>query len=276
MSVDGPWASAAAPTLGTAGPWAWPRPRREEDEEGPWGRRVRRVAEKVGEAKQKAEEGIQFHPMAMAPTRLLRGLIAPLPPSDWLPCTASLLYHQWWLPTLALPLTRWPSCSDGLKLLLALLLVSAALAEVRLVASSSMAPTLRSGDRAVAEKVTYMFRRPSVGDIVFFRVPTALQNCGLNKDVVFIKRVLATPGDFIEVRQGQLIVNGVAQKEHYTATHGASYTMEAMRLPEGHVFVMGDNRNNSCDSRAWRSCGRHLIDLCFGLDPIQLQIELPR
>jgi len=53
------------------------------------------------------------------------------------------------------------------------------------------------------------------------------QNYGINKDVVFIKRVLATPGDFIEVRKGQLIVNGVAQKEHYTATH-ALYTMEAM------------------------------------------------
>ncbi|KAM0896367.1 hypothetical protein ACQ4PT_023244 [Festuca glaucescens] len=185
----------------------------------------------------------------MAPPRLLRGLIAPLPASDWLPCnllvaSASLLHR--WLPSLALP----RGCPDGFKLLLVLLLVSAALAEVRFVASSSMAPTLRPGDRAVAEKVTYLFRGPAVGDIVFFRVPMALQNCGLNKDVVFIKRVLATPGDFIEVRQGQLIVNGVAQKETYTATH-SSYTMEAMRLPEGHVFVMGDNRNNSCDSRAW-------------------------
>jgi signal peptidase I len=55
----------------------------------------------------------------------------------------------------------------------------------------------------------------------------AYQNYGVNKDVVFIKRILATPGDFIEVRQGQLIINGVARKEHYTASH-ASYTMEAM------------------------------------------------
>uniref|UniRef100_A0ACD5WZS4 Uncharacterized protein n=1 Tax=Avena sativa TaxID=4498 RepID=A0ACD5WZS4_AVESA len=173
--------------------------------------------------------------MAMALLRLLRGLAAPLSPSDWLPCnqplssfSASLLRNQWWLPMLAaLPRLRCPSCSDGFKLLLVLLLVSAALAEVRFVASSSMAPTLHPGDRALAEKVTYLFRRPSVGDIVFFRVPTALQDCGMSKDTVFIKRVLATPGDFIEVRQGQLIVNGVARKEHYTATH-TTYTMEAM------------------------------------------------
>ncbi|XP_062184527.1 probable thylakoidal processing peptidase 2, chloroplastic [Phragmites australis] len=192
--------------------------------------------------------------MAMAVGGLMRGLISPAGGvAAWLPChellaSPSSAWHHW-LPTHALPRLR-PPCADGFKLLLVLLLFSAALAEVRLIASSSMAPTLRPGDRAVADKVTYLFRRPSIGDIVFFKVPTALQNHGVNKDVVFIKRVLATPGDFIEVRQGQLIINGVAQKEHYIATH-ASYTMEAMRLPEGHVFVMGDNRNNSCDSRAW-------------------------
>uniref|UniRef100_A0A453DMH3 Peptidase S26 domain-containing protein n=2 Tax=Aegilops tauschii subsp. strangulata TaxID=200361 RepID=A0A453DMH3_AEGTS len=89
--------------------------------------------------------------MATAPPRLLRGLIAPLSlsPADWLPCHQQLL-------TSASLLHRWLArlrCSDGFKLFLVVLLVSAALAEVRFVASASMAPTLRPGDRAVAEKV---------------------------------------------------------------------------------------------------------------------------
>uniref|UniRef100_A0A453DMF9 Peptidase S26 domain-containing protein n=1 Tax=Aegilops tauschii subsp. strangulata TaxID=200361 RepID=A0A453DMF9_AEGTS len=100
--------------------------------------------------------------MATAPPRLLRGLIAPLSlsPADWLPCHQQLL-------TSASLLHRWLArlrCSDGFKLFLVVLLVSAALAEVRFVASASMAPTLRPGDRAVAEKVavSYMHVRAAV------------------------------------------------------------------------------------------------------------------
>ncbi|KAG0517798.1 hypothetical protein BDA96_09G120200 [Sorghum bicolor] len=163
----------------------------------------------------------------MAVGGLLRGLVSPARgAAAWLPCHEPFASWHPWLPLL--PRLR-PPASDGFKLLFVLLLFSAALAEVRYIASSSMAPTLRPGDRAVAEKVTYLFRRPCIGDIVFFKVPSAAQNYGVNKDVVFIKRVLATPGDFIEVRQGQLIVNGIALKEHYTATH-ALYTTEAMRF----------------------------------------------
>ncbi|CAM0144847.1 unnamed protein product [Urochloa decumbens] len=175
----------------------------------------------------------------MAVGGLLRSLVSPAGGvATWLPCHELFASCHHWLPTL--PRLR-PPASDGFKLLLVLLLFSAALAEVRYIASSSMAPTLRPGDRAVAEKVTYFFRRPSIGDIVFFKVPAAVQNYGVNKDVVFIKRVLATPGDFIEVRQGQLIVNGVVQKEHYTASH-ALYTMEAMGFKSA-----VNKRVNRCD-----------------------------
>ena len=107
-----------------------------------------------GDRKEAEQEALQSSQMAMASPRLLRGLIAPLPPSDWLPCNCNQL-----LASASSLLHRWLSsrCPDGFKLLLVLLLVSAALAEVRFVASSSMAPTLRPGDRAVAEKVTPIF-----------------------------------------------------------------------------------------------------------------------
>lgn len=96
----------------------------------------------------------------MAVGGLLRGLVSPAGgAAAWLPCHelfASLGWHHW-LPSL--PRLR-PPASDGFKLLFVLLLFSAALAEVRYIASSSMAPTLRPGDRAVAEKVTPLFPFP--------------------------------------------------------------------------------------------------------------------
>jgi signal peptidase I len=87
----------------------------------------------------------------MAVGGLLRGLVSPAGgAAAWLPCHELFASWQHWLPSLS---RLRPPASDGFKLLFVLLLFSAALAEVRYIASSSMAPTLRPGDRAVAEKV---------------------------------------------------------------------------------------------------------------------------
>ncbi|HWQ62603.1 MAG TPA: signal peptidase I, partial [Negativicutes bacterium] len=127
--------------------------------------------------------------------------------------------------------------------------------ELYMVEGPSMRPTLANGERLVVNKFLYRFRTPERGEIIVFRYPR-----DPSRD--FIKRVIGVPGDTVEIKEGRIFLNGQLQNENYILekTRG-SYPLAT--VPEGHVFVMGDNRNNSEDSR-FRDVGFVAGDLIKG------------
>ena len=113
------------------------------------------------------------------------------------------------------------------------------------IPSGSMIPTLKIGDRVLVNKFIYRFTEPRRGDIIVFE---SVDNS--NEDL--IKRVVGLPGDKIAVRGGKLFVNGEPQKEPYTNKKLPDRSFFAQTtVPKNHVFVMGDNRGNSADSRVF-------------------------
>jgi len=129
-------------------------------------------------------------------------------------------------------------------LLLAVLLYFAidfVFARVR-VLNISMQPTLVEGDVILVNKLAYKLGKMHTGDIVIFHNPNDLAED-------YIKRLIGKPGDFVEVTDGIVYVNGVALDEPYIAEI-PRYT-GSWQVPEGSVFVLGDNRNQSSDSHAW-------------------------
>lgn len=97
-------------------------------------------------------------------------------------------------------------------------------------------PTLKDG-------AVYLFGEPQRGDIVVFRFPR-----DPSRD--FIKRIIATPGDTVDIRQGRVYVNNTLVDEFYI-NEVPNYSMPPERMSPGRYFVLGDNRNNSSDSHVW-------------------------
>ena len=113
--------------------------------------------------------------------------------------------------------------------------------ELYVVDGPSMRPTLESEERLVVNKFIYRFRPPEKGVVLVFQYPR-----DPSRD--FIKRVIATPGDTVEIREGRVLVNDQILTEDYILEKTRSEYPKST-VPEGRIFVMGDNRNNSEDSR---------------------------
>ncbi len=118
-------------------------------------------------------------------------------------------------------------------------------AEARYIPSGSMLPTLEINDRLIIDKLSYDFGDPQRGDIVVFQPPESLE-----QDGAFIKRLMGLPGDVIEVKNGQLYVNGEPQLEPYIAAK-PDYQYGPVTVPADAYLVLGDNRNKSFDSHYW-------------------------
>ncbi|VEP18440.1 putative signal peptidase I-1 [Hyella patelloides LEGE 07179] len=124
------------------------------------------------------------------------------------------------------------------------------IAEPRYIPSESMFPTLEIGDRLIIEKVSYRFDDVHRRDIVVFQPPPQLQRQGYQANQAFIKRAIASAGETVAVTDGIVYVNNQPLEENYIAQL-PQYDLMPVTVPEGKLFVMGDNRNNSNDSHIW-------------------------
>ncbi len=125
------------------------------------------------------------------------------------------------------------------------LLINLFLAQATRVYGQSMEPNLHTDQRLVVEKISYNFHSPHVGDVVVLRVTE-------NSEDLLIKRVIALAGQTVEIKDGRVHVDGEVIQEEYLnqetwGNHGPIY------VPPLHVFVLGDNRSASNDSRSFGS-----------------------
>ena len=156
--------------------------------------------------------------------------------------------------------------------LVAALLLRTFVVQTFFIPSGSMEPTLNIGDRILVNKLSYHLHSVDRGNIVVFRRP-ANENCGGEPVADLVKRVVGLPGETISLTKGSksyVMINGKrldetwlpssVQGKSFPGPPGPTYSLaKPYVIPANHYFVMGDNRNNSCDSRYWGPIPRSLI-----------------
>lgn len=115
-----------------------------------------------------------------------------------------------------------------------------------IVKESSMQPTLYENNYILLNKQAYNFGEPKRGDIVVFHTGLKLEN---GKEKMLIKRVIGLPGETITIKEGNVYINDKLLTENYTKDGYTDGAIENLTIPEGELFVMGDNRLVSIDSR---------------------------
>ena len=125
------------------------------------------------------------------------------------------------------------------------------------IPSGSMEPTLRPGDRVLVNKISYELHSIHRSDIVVFKRPPSEGEDSTIKDL--IKRVVGLPGETIESRDGLVYINGRLLNEPYLPRGTLTTSLPQRVVPPDQYFVMGDNRNNSKDSRFIGPIAGHLI-----------------
>ena len=181
---------------------------------------------------------------------------------------------------------RWTRTAKEVPLLLVSAAVLAFLlktlvAQAFYIPSGSMLPQLQINDRVVVSKISYRLHPPRRGDIVVFDCPEKactgrndsgpgglrglLRKVAEGVGVVqpsteeFIKRVVGLPGETVEGRDGAVHIDGRRLREPYLAPGAVTADFPPVPVPEGHLFVMGDNRANSSDSRVFGPIPKSLV-----------------
>lgn len=155
--------------------------------------------------------------------------------------------------------TQWRSLliemAETLILTLLIFVVMRAVVQNYRIEGFSMEPNLHEGQRLFVDKLSYYFSEPQRGDVVVFEFPQGDPN-GPEKD--YIKRIIGLPGDLVECRPGEILVNGERIDEIY-GPNPHSYNCAPTLLSNDEYFVLGDNRNHSSDSSNWGPLERKYI-----------------
>ena len=161
----------------------------------------------------------------------------------------------------------WPTIVDIVETIVVaiaiFLVVYLFLLQPHQVKGASMEPNFHDGEYILTDKISYRFGEPRRGDIVIFKAPT-------NPDVDFIKRIIALPGEKVEIKNDKIVVFNNTHPDGFTLAEpyeimepitGGSYLREGKTatVPANSYFVFGDNRTHSFDSREWGPVSRKAI-----------------